>query len=361
VLRAIVPATLIAIALLSVPSYAQRCEGGDLVLEDQRDLAAFADALEVACPCAAAVSRSAYRRCAKGVRDTALGAGNLRSACRKKATRYYKRSTCGSDKIACGQFRASSAAKPLRCRVTRADKCTDQPKVDASLCPGETHCEAVVEETATTCVHPTRSGPFTTGSRVFNWEKTSVVSPPDPRPLDTMVWYPAAGTGSPPAVDPAGAPYPIVLFSHGSCGFPGQSTFLTPLIASYGYIVVAPPHPGNTLFDFPDCSSAGALVASAVERPNDMVFVLDQILAENADPASDFFAMADPSRVVMSGHSFGGLTTYLTQAIEPRVTHAMAFAPATGPTSALTVPSLTMLGQLDSVASNPGVRAAFAA
>jgi hypothetical protein len=42
-----------------------------------------------------------------------------------------------------------------------------------------------------------------------------------------------------------------------------------------------------------------------------MIFALDQMLAANADSGSDFFGALDPSRIGMSGHSFGGLTTFL--------------------------------------------------
>ena len=87
-------------------------------------------------------------------------------------------------------------------------------------------------------------------------------------------------------VDGSGGPYPVLLFSHGSCGYPLQSTFLLPLIASRGYIVVAPPHPGNTLFEYPTCGTQTAQLNSAFERPQDIIFALDQMLAANADDAT---------------------------------------------------------------------------
>src|SRR5262249_19130614 len=146
----------------------------------------------------------------------------------------------------------------------------------------------------------------------------------------------------------------------GSCGFPAQSVFLTSLLATHGFIVIAPPHPGNTLSDFPSCGTFQAQVSSAQERPQDMIFVLDQILAADADPGSDFFGLVDETAIAMTGHSFGGLTTSLVQAIEPRVTAAMPMAPAAGPASMLTVPSLTMIGEIDSVVNNDAVRTAYA-
>jgi predicted dienelactone hydrolase len=91
-----------------------------------------------------------------------------------------------------------------------------------------------------------------------------------------------------------------------------------------------------------------------------MIFVLDEMLAANADPLSPFFGTLDPSRVAMTGHSFGGLTTYLVQARDPRITVAVPMAPATGSAQAgLTVPSLTILGAIDSVVSNTNAVAAW--
>ncbi|MBM4267122.1 MAG: hypothetical protein FJ144_11005 [Deltaproteobacteria bacterium] len=345
---------------LSPTNAAAQCLEGTAVLGDQRDLAEVADAIESACPCASAASRSGHRSCAKGVVEAALAGGDLRSDCKKIATKAYKDATCGSDLIACGRYKATSAKKPLGCKITSSAGCRDTAKVESTVCAEETHCSDVVSATAATCFDPNEPGPYSYSQRQFVWTKPSQVDPEQDRVLNTWVTYPAASApGTPKPVDPAGAPYPVVLFSHGSCGFPNQSTFLTNHLATHGYIVVAPPHPGNTLSDGAACGSFQAQVASVQERPRDMIFVLDQILAENADPESDFFGMVDPTRIVMSGHSFGGLTTYLTQALEPRIIAAMPFAPAASPTSELTVPSLTMVGEVDSVVNNAATLDAY--
>jgi predicted dienelactone hydrolase len=160
-------------------------------------------------------------------------------------------------------------------------------------------------------------------------------------------------------LDLSGGPYPVVMFSHGSCGFERQSLFLTPWLATYGFIVVAPPHPGNTLFEFPKCGTPSAQAASAVERPHDIVFALDYILDQAKDPTSMFYGAVDPTRLAMTGHSFGGLTTYLVTAMDDRFTVAVPMAPATGPSSKLTIPSMTMYGAIDSVVSIPGILGAY--
>lgn len=355
---------LVAAPAAAAPS---TCLRGTSWLEDQRALAALRTATEAACPCATATSRGAFQRCARGVLAGALAGGALRADCRATAKRINKLSTCGGDKVACGRVRQ----KDLRydCKVQRPAACADTKRAVESICNAQTHCADVVDWTAGTCFDPRGLGPFAPGHRTITYVKDSVANPGNPRTLPTEIWYPAPPGSAPISaatggvddapLDASGGPYPLVLFSHGSCGTPLQSRFLTPLLASWGFVVVAPPHPGNTIFEFPACSSGAALGAALVERPQDMVFVLDQVLAANLDPPSPLFGAIDDSRIAMTGHSFGGLTTYLVTAIEPRIDVAVAMAPAAFPNSILPVPSLTVLGVVDTVVSNPTARAAF--
>jgi predicted dienelactone hydrolase len=301
------------------------------------------------------------------VRSNAEFLGDLRPQCRGEATRRLLASTCGTGKRTCGRYR-EGARDPVSCRVQRAERCTDAPTFAATAC-AETHCSEVEEWTAGTCLDPRAPGRFGAGARVISYTKPSVVDPGEDRVLDTVIWYPTSDAGAPQpshaaildaTVDGSGGPYPVVLFSHGSCGVPTQSTFLTALLATHGFVVVAPPHPGNTFEEFPACGTLPAQLESFRERPQDMVFVLDRILDADLDPGSDFFALIDETRIGISGHSFGGLTTHLTQAIEPRIIAALPMAAAATATSVLTVPSLSILGQVDSVVSNDRIRAAYA-
>ena len=92
-------------------------------------------------------------------------------------------------------------------------------------------------------------------------------SPADSGPLAATVWYPALNPDGLPeaasypwgeftlqgealrdaAPDPAGGPYPLVIFSHGLGGLRLQSLFYTEHLASYGFVVIAVDHPGSTL------------------------------------------------------------------------------------------------------------------
>jgi predicted dienelactone hydrolase len=367
----VVRLALVLAALLSsrAATAANTCLQAPFSLDDQRALAALRTSTETACPCDAAATRGAYQRCARGAIDDAVGTGALRPGCRTTARRIARGAACGSDLVPCGKVRQTDL--DYSCTLSRASSCAGGTKVTRTACAAETHCADVVDWSAGTCHDVRDLGPFAPGHRQVQYMKDSVVSPGTTRVLNTSIWYPAAPgsgpidpatggvTGAP--VDPSAGPYPIVLFSHGSCGTPTQSRFLTPLLASYGFVVVAPPHPGNTIAEFPNCRSADAQRASLLERPQDMRFVLDQVLAAAVTPGSFLTGVLDVDRIAMTGHSFGGLTTYFVQSADPRIDVAVVMAPAALGSPRLTVPSLTILGNIDSVVNNEQSRAAYAA
>lgn len=362
-----------ALLLLATAALAQDdCLSGSSTLTDQRDLTTWRAAVETSCPCtsftgAPGLDRRAYRSCAKGVLQTTLANGGLRTSCRATARVTYRGATCGTDRIACGRFRASSPKTPVTCRVVGAGKCASTASVERQICSASTLCADVVDWTAGSCQDVRAPGAFAPGYTIITFTKQSVVDPTQQRVLDTVIWYPAVPGSGP--IDPAYAavhdaplddssgPYPLVMFSHGSCGYPAQSKFLWPLVATRGFIVAAPPHPGNTIFEFPQCDTPQAAVPSALERPRDIRFVLDQMLAADQDPASLFFGTIDETRIGMAGHSFGGYTTYVAVQADSRYKVAVPMAPAV-PASmpVLTIPSLMMRSKLDSLVNNDAIQ-----
>jgi predicted dienelactone hydrolase len=364
---------ILSVLLLAAPAAIAQdaCLTGASTLGDQRAIAAWRAGTEGACPCEAAASRGGYRRCAKGVLGDLVIDGALRTACQTTAKRILKGATCGTSRDTCGRVHATSDVA-ISCRVKGAAACKDRPKYDQTSCADQSHCADVVDWTAGTCSDVRARGPYEAGVRAITLTKQSVVDPQQARVLETVVWYPTAAGAGPidggtggvldAPVDASGGPYPVLLFSHGSCGYSLQSKFLLPVIASRGYVVIAPPHPGNTFFEFPNCGTPQVQVASAQERPQDMIFVLDQMLAANADAGSPFFGVLDPDRIGMSGHSFGGFTTYFVTSLDPRIKVAVPMAPATPGTDAtIDVPFLLILGNIDSVVNNPTARTAYAA
>src|SRR5262249_41595209 len=100
---------------------------------------------------------------------------------------------------------------------------------------------------------------------------------------------------------------------------------------------------------------------SAQERPQDIIFALDSMLAANADPSSPFYGGLDPTRIGMSGHSFGGFTVFFVVNQDSRFKVAIPMAPATPETQAtLHVPSLLIPGTIDSVINLATARTAWA-
>jgi predicted dienelactone hydrolase len=176
---------------------------------------------------------------------------------------------------------------------------------------------------------PAAAGPYAVGLRRITFERPSTADG-TPRVLDTWVWYPAEGEPGRDAVEGApvaesGALFPVVIYSHGSGGRPDFQQYLTVHLASHGFIVAAPPHPGNTNDDCFPCTTA-SILPSARERPADVTFALDELIAMKGDAASDLGRIIDPERTAIVGHSFGGWTA-LYVAADDRFDAAVAQAP----------------------------------
>jgi predicted dienelactone hydrolase len=97
----------------------------------------------------------------------------------------------------------------------------------------------------------------------------------------------------------------LIVFSHGSGSLPVQSVVLTETLASHGFVVVAPRHHGNNIFD-----NSNSFEVSARQRPKDVSYSIDYMLARNADDQDDFYGSMDPSVIGVTGHSFGGFTAF---------------------------------------------------
>lgn len=193
-----------------------------------------------------------------------------------------------------------------------------------------------------------------------------------PRPVTVEVYYPSTAAGiaghskdvaevlgiplleTPAYRDVAVAddgPYPLVLFSHGNNGIRIQSFFFGAHLASHGYIVVSPDHHGNT---FPD-SLAGIFDAQVVtNRPLDMRFLIDTFLDFNASPVGFFSGAIDADKIGVSGHSFGGYTTFALangEFADARVKALLPQAPARVFDDAffagISIPTLIVGGSID--------------
>src|SRR5512147_2767140 len=110
-------------------------------------------------------------------------------------------------------------------------QCHDRGATSENVC-GQQSCSDVVDWTAGTCTDVRERGPFDAGVKIIRMVKPSVVNPAADRILDVVVWYPALPGGTvnggyraavDAPLDDSMAPYPLLMFSHGSCGAPTQS------------------------------------------------------------------------------------------------------------------------------------------
>jgi len=153
--------------------------------------------------------------------------------------------------------------------------------------------------------------------------------------------FPAVTQDAVRDAEPAVGSFPLVAFSHGFGGHRRQSTFLCTHLASHGYVVASPDHVGNTAVDTlqtlmevqagkPIPEPEAMVQEFVVKRPADITFLLDCLLDGSAGGLAD---RIDASRVGMTGHSFGGWTTLMAVARDPRIRAALPLAPAGGRTA----------------------------
>jgi predicted dienelactone hydrolase len=151
------------------------------------------------------------------------------------------------------------------------------------------------------------------------------------RDIDAWVWYPAEGEATTPGsmtytvklrlphptlkeapilgnarhdAIPArrGAPWPVIVFSH---GFPLNAPWyadLTEHLATHGFVVIAPEHED----DLRDEQWSG-LADAVIDRTQDVSAAIDWVEAQSAGPSARQ-GLWDPARIAVVGHSWGGYT-----------------------------------------------------
>jgi predicted dienelactone hydrolase len=106
-----------------------------------------------------------------------------------------------------------------------------------------------------------------------------------------------------------GGRIPVVVFSHGLASRPEDYAKGLERLASYGFLVVAPQHPGSDSIWAKEVLEGYHREAfdlnDFINRPKDISFVIDELERRNA---SQFQNRLDLQNVGMGGHSFGGYT-----------------------------------------------------
>ena len=204
---------------------------------------------------------------------------------------------------------------------------------------------------------PSALGPFSVGHTQIAVTRRGTPDASERR-LDPAVWYPADVHGEPEGpfgyVDPAvrRGRHPLLVYSHGGCAFPEVSSFLTMSLASWGFIVVAPSHPGDTVYDgFDRCDLAELRSVTLRERVDDVRAVLDVLAREGASPTSRFYRHLARSRIGVLGWSSGASTVLVVGHEDARIRGTLALAPDVRPerigSGPFSGPSMVIEGDLD--------------
>lgn len=145
--------------------------------------------------------------------------------------------------------------------------------------------------------------------------------------------------------------FPLVVFSHGNGGTRHQNTFWCDYLASHGYIVVSADHTGNARMTIINGKVIPYQVSeranSAKDRPRDMSFLLDQMIAWDRGADRRFAGRIDTDHVAAAGMSFGSYTVHWVADQDPRFKAIVAMSGAPATHTNLAVPSLRMLGTED--------------
>lgn len=212
---------------------------------------------------------------------------------------------------------------PARCALV-ALVCACAPADDG---PADTDADTDRGPTAPASVDPDLRGPYAVGA------ETLVFTDTRGKELTVEVWFPADISNDPypdpyPEVpisldahrgvpaDRRGAPYPVIGFTHGLGGIRFQSASLCEHLASHGFVIISPDHPGHTLSDYIvgfDSSKTGDVI---LERPGDVKEAIDHVLALTEDDAPHLAGLGDASRLGIVGHSFGGINTLMIAGAE---------------------------------------------
>jgi predicted dienelactone hydrolase len=141
--------------------------------------------------------------------------------------------------------------------------------------------------------------------------------------------------------------FPLIVFSHGNGGTRHQNTFWCDYLASHGYIIVSADHTGNARMTIINGKvipyQNSERLKSAEDRPLDMSFLLDKMIAWDKGEDKRFAGHIDTNRAAATGMSFGSMTSIWVADKDPRFKAVIAMSALAANTN-LTIPSLRMIG-----------------
>ncbi|HNQ92749.1 MAG TPA: hypothetical protein PKI93_07450 [Alphaproteobacteria bacterium] len=142
-------------------------------------------------------------------------------------------------------------------------------------------------------------------------------------------------------MDETQGPYPVIIWSHGLGGSRDGAGFISRFIASHGYVVIHIQHHGtdSTLWEGKPGHPWDVIRATHIPRHASLNRFKDVPFALNQLSNLDIAPFMDLSRIGMSGHSFGAMTTQVIAGQkrghgkrqyclhDPRITAGIVYSP----------------------------------
>lgn len=119
---------------------------------------------------------------------------------------------------------------------------------------------------------------------------------------------------------PSEEPYPVLVISHGFNSDRSTYAYLAQHLASHGYVVIMPEHPGSNGQQIADLLRGRAQDVidrtEFLDRPLDISYLLDQ-LGKNSIADPRFQGRLNLEKVGILGHSYGGYTALALAGAKP--------------------------------------------
>lgn len=194
---AMLGALLSAAAPATAATYTCLTGNTPVVAQDETQVWAARNAIDLMCPCAEydgspGRTRAAYRKCAKTVTDALIAGGHLRRQCRAALNRMSSHTTCGrppsSDAVVCVRERLSNGA--VSCTVKPRTRCKSAPGVYVESACAATRCLDAADSNGDLLITAADSGRCTGGA-------ASPTPTPTPKPTPTPTPHPTTGAPMP--------------------------------------------------------------------------------------------------------------------------------------------------------------------
>jgi len=266
-------------------------------------------------------------------------------------------------------FRASVLILALFAAACSDDTTSSEPEDAATEEAGTTTTTESSATTTTTTEPPAPAlfdarGPYDVGVVTIDLGDrfTEVYYPAEPDPgaetevFDTLAVFPenlqefipeelsgltetTAYRDAPPLAEVPTGGFPIAVYSHGFGGFRQVATFHTSHLASWGHVVISTDHLERGIA----AQASGTLGGGAENQ--DVLDVINSIEAVTADER--FATMADPERVVITGHSAGAGTS--ARAAAEDIIDGYISISGGAPEMVTQKPAMVIIGELDAV------------